>query len=404
MYLFFAILIPLFLLLLLCNRHRKKKIICKVRDMCKQEKYRLIDQLLEPFGYCYIAAQDLFASRRDAWQRWKGYCQLYDDAAPHLHMVFDSLPVYFDYRGHTWLLEFWKGQYGINTGAEIGLYRARRVLSEKEYKTALFEAVPEEAMLRMSFTLFRNYTPVACRNEVHWWLTAFRLGEFSQPCDLTLCASVDFPNAEMSRAFVRGLRRAGYDPCDICCRCNTVTISFDGSTPECGGAGDRERSCTDTANGQSSSHGGGCCKHSSGSDSIFARLQRRWAQFSNRFWCRIYLRLTKPFCMSVDKVLYLYFYLPFAFRRLLRIRRFRGDKKAIRSGSGKGKGGPRGGNCTACSCSPESDCPSENDWPPENDCSSGHGCPSGNGCSFGHDCPSENGCSSPNNCPKEDRP
>lgn len=371
MYLFFAILIPLFLLLLLCNRHRKKKIICKVRDMCKQEKYRLIDQLLEPFGYCYIAAQDLFASRRDAWQRQKGYCRLYDDAAPHLHMVFDSLPVYFDYRGRTWLLEFWKGQYGINTGAEIGLYQARRVLSEKEYKTALFEAVPEEAMLRMSFTLFRNYTPAAYRNDVHWWLTAFRLGEFSQPEDLTLCASVDFPNAEMSRAFVRGLRRTGYDPCDICCRCNTVTISFDGCAPGCGAAGGRECSCDDTANDRCGSHEHSCsdcgrrCGHDSGSDGFFAKLQRRWAQFSNRFWCSVYLRLTKPFCMSVDKVLYLYFYLPFVFRRLLRIRRFRGDKKAIRSGSGKDKGGHRSGNCSACGCSSEKDCPPVNSCPEE---------------------------------------
>ena len=42
--------------------------------------------------------------------------------APRFQMVFDALPVYFDYQKKTWLIEFWKGQYGINTGAEIGIY------------------------------------------------------------------------------------------------------------------------------------------------------------------------------------------------------------------------------------------------------------------------------------------
>ena len=39
-------------------------------------------------------------------------------------MIIDAYPVYFDYQDKTWMIEFWRGQYGINTGAEIGVYHA----------------------------------------------------------------------------------------------------------------------------------------------------------------------------------------------------------------------------------------------------------------------------------------
>lgn len=290
MYLLFAILLPLFLLLFILNHWRRKKNIKKVRAMCLTDKCRLLNELLEPFGYSYILSQDIFTSRRDAWQREMGYCTLYDRAAYHLNMVFDSLPVYFVYQGRTWLLEFWKGQYGITTGGEIGLYYADRLLKENELETTLFQAVPDDKMLRMSFTLFKNDTPVTELSGVHWWLTAFRLGYFSQPGDLTLCASVDFPSPDMARAFVKGLYSAGYEPCNICCRCNTVTFSFDRTVRRKG---------------------------------LIRNLRIQMAQWSNRFWCRVYLFITRPFSTALDRVLYLYFYLPFAFRRTLRIRRYK---------------------------------------------------------------------------------
>ena len=58
----------------------------------------------------------------DAWQKAFGYLDAYNRAAPYLSMVFDSYPIYFDYEGRTWLVQIWKGQYGICTGCEIGLY------------------------------------------------------------------------------------------------------------------------------------------------------------------------------------------------------------------------------------------------------------------------------------------
>lgn len=129
MYLFFGIAFLLLLFFFCINFFRRKRIIKKLCSMCMQEKCDLLNELVEPFGYSYISSQDLFTSRQDAFQRAFGYCALYDRAAFRFHMIFDCLPVYFDYRGKTWLIEFWKGQYGINTGCEIGVYYADRILA-----------------------------------------------------------------------------------------------------------------------------------------------------------------------------------------------------------------------------------------------------------------------------------
>ena len=132
MYLFLGIVFLLLLLFFCINLWRRKRIIKKICSMCMLEKCDLLNELIGPFGYSYVSSQDLFTSRIDAWQRGFGYCALYDKAALRFNMIFDCLPVYFDYQGKTWLIEFWKGQYGINTGCEIGVYYADRILQDEE--------------------------------------------------------------------------------------------------------------------------------------------------------------------------------------------------------------------------------------------------------------------------------
>lgn len=290
MYLLFALLLPILLILLLICHQRKKKNLQKVYAMDMNHKCKIINELLAPFGYAYIPSQDLFTSRTDAWQREFGYHALYDKAAAHFNMVFDCIPIYFNYQGRTWLLEVWKGQYGINTGAEIGLYQADRILKTEERETTLFQAVNNADMMKLSLALYKDDTLIAQLSGRHWWLTAFRLGCFSQPNALCLRASITFSSPEMARVFVEGLVEAGYSKQDICRRCNTVTFLFD-HTPKIKG--------------------------------FLRRLHIRLTMWGNQFWCRIYLFITRPFHLSIDRVLYLYYYLPFAFRRTLRIRRYK---------------------------------------------------------------------------------
>ncbi len=290
MYLFFSILFLILLFFFCINHWRRKKIIKKVCSLCMDEKCSILNDLIQPFGYSYVLSQDTFTSRGDAWQRDFGYCALYDRAASHFNMIFDCLPVYFNYRGRTWLIEFWKGQYGINTGCEIGVYYADRILDDNELKHTLFQCVNNEDMPKLSFTLFKGNTNIAHLYAKHWWLTAFNMGCFSNPSELTLRTSITFPSAEMAGAFAGGLIQAGYSRSDICLCHGTVTFTFTASSLKYG---------------------------------IFHRLRIQITQKVNHFWCKVYLFVTRPFCLSIDRILYLYYYLPFAFRKMLRIRKYK---------------------------------------------------------------------------------
>ena len=290
----YAALFVLLLLALLCmllfGHFRRKKIICKIRGMDKEQKCSLVEELAKPYGYVYHCCCGFFSSTVDAWQKAAGYTWLYDYMAPRFQMVFDSLPVYFNYRGRTWLIEFWKGQYGINTGAEIGIYHADRLLSESEYKTARFEAAEENEMLPCSLQLHMPDGACVKMSERHWWLTAFVPGFFFRPAELCLQASVCFPNREMLEAFHRGLCRENY-PAELMGVQNLcMTISFHHVRPQ--------------------------------RYNLLTRFWRRLSQCMNRFFCRLFVWVTRPFACAEDRILFLYYYLPRCFRRLMRLRRF----------------------------------------------------------------------------------
>lgn len=290
MYLFFGILLLILILFFFVNHFRKKKIIQKVSTMSPAEKCKELNTLIEPFGYSYLSVQNLFSTRIDAWQREFGYCTFYDKAAYHFNINFDCLPVYFNYQKRTWLIEFWKGQYGINTGGEIGIYYADRILEEDELTRTLFNCVENEDMIHLSLSLLKDDKIIGRLNGKYWWLTAFSMGCFSNPCELTLYAALIFPNHAMTEAFIEGLLHTGFSPSDFKVCGNTVTLVF---------------------------------AYSPAIKGFFRRIRTKVGQWQNRFFCKLYLFITRPFDSSIDRLLYLYYYLPFAFRRMLRIRRYR---------------------------------------------------------------------------------
>lgn len=299
MYLFFSIFLFITFLCLLWNHKRKKYIIQKVCSMPQPEKCQLLNELIQPFGYHYLPYQDIFFSTFDAWQREFGYTRSFDCLAPYFNMVFDSEPVYFDYDNRTWLIEFWKGQYGINSGAEIGIYCADHIIPPEKRSKELFHTVTDEEIPIFSMNLIRyqNQTPqtIAAITMPHWWLAAFRMGCFSHPSSLFADFCICFPNCNIMTAFVHALLKLGY---------NRQSLQICGS-----------RVCF--------SYGTAATFTPCG---FFAKLARCLAQWKNRIFCKLYLYMTRPFSCTVDRLLYLYFYLPFLFRRCLRLRRCRCKK------------------------------------------------------------------------------
>ena len=286
-------LITLFFLLFF--HFKKKRVIRKVCNMKKADKCFLLNELAEPFGYCYRCSCGFFSATLDAWQKNFGYTYLYDKTAPRFQMVFHYEPVYFDYDGKTWLIEFWKGQYGINTGAEIGVYHADRIVPKEDYKKTIFSYVSENEMPELSLLLYNQNGKYVWVHERHWWLTAFLTGCFSDPSDLFMETSIIFPDYEMLKAFAKGMLDAGYSIKDFYIFGLKASFTFYRPQKE--------------------------------ENSLSFRFWCKYSQWKNKIFCKLYLWITRPFCETEDRILYLYYYLPFAFRKTLRLHRFKKRKR-----------------------------------------------------------------------------
>lgn len=265
---------------------------CAIKKVCclrRQEKCRILCSLIEPMGFAYDQNQDIFTSRIDAWQHYYGYQAFFDRTAPLFQMVFDCEPVYFDYAGQTWMIEFWKGQYGINIGGEIGIYKADTMIPPSQRKHALFHAVEGDEMMPLSITFYHKHQFLFRLSERHWWLTGFCMGLFSEPKMLQMTISITFPNCEMLCAFMDALRENGYCRESFCINDRTVTLCFDKPKTM------QPRHCF--------------------------KLCSAIAQWKNYLFCKLYNHVTRPFCNSIDRLLYLYYFLPFAFRKMITIRK-----------------------------------------------------------------------------------
>ncbi len=192
----------------------------------KGRQQERLNRLLKEAGFYYDRRSDVFSSLHDCWQREMGYCRLYDEGAGSFNMVMDCEPIRFSYAGKNWLIELWKGQYGITTGGEIGIYTAPLQNKEQDPDRILYTSVPDDHLLPMHFTLRKNGRILFKRKDVHWWLTGFRLGEFSSPKMLTMDAAIRFPNRAMRNAFLQGLKDTGYTKGEFSLRGNTVIVRF----------------------------------------------------------------------------------------------------------------------------------------------------------------------------------
>lgn len=278
-----AVLAVLILAGLICFWIRRRRSKKRVSRMGMPEKLRLLEELAEPFGFFYLSEPDVFTGRLDAWQKDAGYQPLFDRAAVYFHMAFDALPVYFDYDGKTWLIELWKGQYGVTTGAEIGVYHAGRLLTEEERKRAHFQAADEREMPEIYCGLEKGGNRMFDIRKRHWWLAGFRVGEFSSPKQLRMSTAIVFADAQQARQFFYGLGESGLGRNKYWLCGNKVYVRFD---------------CSPSGSG------------------FF--LFRWFVQCQNLLCCKLYLLVTRPFTETADRMLFLYFQLPGCFRRMLK--------------------------------------------------------------------------------------
>jgi hypothetical protein len=191
-------------------------------------------------GFVYEPRQDIIYSRMDARQRSFGYAFGYDAASIVMSSVLDCEPIFFDYDGKHWMIELWKGQYGLETGCEIGVY-TRSTLGPSYYKlfdkavgdrgdavashNLYYDCAGDSDRLELKATLRRSGEVLFTRGpELHWWLTGFRWGVCSDPKQLSVDIAITLKDEAMRDAFHGGI--AGRDYADYAVNGTTVSFTF----------------------------------------------------------------------------------------------------------------------------------------------------------------------------------
>lgn len=160
-------------------------------------------------SYSYSEAGNYFYTDDDPWQRSFGFNRLYDIGAVFTVMYLDTFHVYYNHNGYDWMVQFWKGQYGLLfLGGEIGLYYKDPAKTTQHYNCA-----EEDMEINMQMSVYRGdeYTELFTRPYApHWWTTAFvpgKLKKFSDRTELTMVAKLEFKSVEEREKFCNALEK-----------------------------------------------------------------------------------------------------------------------------------------------------------------------------------------------------
>ena len=171
-----------------------------------EEPLKTIGEIILAAGFRYDKNQQIFYSEEESWQRNFGFTPIYDAAAAFTGMYYDTMRLKFNYADRDWMIQIWKGRYGITTGAEMGIYYKEPTQEENFYL-----CVPDEDMITMSFAVYKGDELYMTRGpEPHWWLTGFKLFDMIAPGDLTMHASFFMEDAGMADALEKSLTDLGF--------------------------------------------------------------------------------------------------------------------------------------------------------------------------------------------------
>lgn len=230
-------------------------------------------------GFAFDKRQNIFYSRKDAWQKKYGYRRLFDELASGFYMIMDCEPIIFEYEEEIWLIELWKGQYGITIGAEIGIYVSK--------DGNRFQCVNPDQELYTRFHLWKGQKLIAGREEKGWWITGFALGEYAPTKNICMTAEITLKDIEMRDAFLEALVKKGYHGSEITIWGNTVRIRYEKPYS----------------------------KQPASSNGIFAK----YVMLKNRINVWLFKRITRKQTATLDKIEYVKLVAPWLYRFMIKL-------------------------------------------------------------------------------------
>ncbi len=211
-------------------------------DVTVTASRNLLRSLLEDrqiLSYQYSYEDDYYYTNdKDAWQYNFGFGKIYDVVSPFILLEYDYVRVFFTYEGKDWMLQMWKGQYGlIFYGGEIGIYN-RPHSEDGVHEWTMYSCPAEEDWLGMEITLWHEQTNGTWVREFsrdydkYWWCTGFKNGHLRQeePADeLRLTGRITLKDEEMTKIVADGLVECGFGKADSANNLSTDTIYVEGN-------------------------------------------------------------------------------------------------------------------------------------------------------------------------------
>lgn len=164
---------------------------------------------LNTAGYAYDAEQQIYYSTLEPWQRHFGFGEEYDVAAAYANMRYVTFKADFKYDGLLWRLQWWKGQYGVLEGAEMGVYTK----DPNDTTTTFYDCADNDHLMKMYFEYYRttkdynNDNMLFYREEQdHWWLTGFKVGYTAGANKSVVKATIEAYDKEMADGIESGLK------------------------------------------------------------------------------------------------------------------------------------------------------------------------------------------------------
>ncbi len=159
-------------------------------------------------GFAYDAKYGVFYATGAGWQRTMGYTELYDRLAAIAFMPLDTIRIKFDYAGMQWMVQLWKGYYGlVLAGCETGFYNRPGDTPENHTTyNVVSEEYHQEMTCKFHFGLssFNRYSKT-------WWLTGFAPA-VQNPANpgpsiqqMRVENTINFTDIGLMNAFIEGL-------------------------------------------------------------------------------------------------------------------------------------------------------------------------------------------------------
>lgn len=172
------------------------------------------------FSYRYDYVDDVFYTNdKECWQKPFGFARIYDILAPYAAMEYDYIRVFFNYNDKDYMVQMWKGQYGlVFYGGEIGVY-SKPESDKKVNMFTFFKVADPEDWPMMELSIYHQKINGTWNREFtrdydrYWWCTGFKPGHLriSEPADeLRMVSRITFTNEEMAEYFAQGLSDCGF--------------------------------------------------------------------------------------------------------------------------------------------------------------------------------------------------